>query len=105
MEWVRRNDTDDASREWREIGSEENSDEKEEESDKIESEDDIALDDIADIYKELDVEIDKNAAKTSDLIEKALDDEKAIENKLKSLIEFDTSEDNSMFDMNLRDVY
>jgi len=66
--------------------------------------DEIALDDINDIYKEYDVEIDKNAETTSNLIKKALRDEEMMENS-KKILEFDASNDGSMYDEKLKDIY
>jgi len=67
-------------------------------------EEDIDLEEIEQIYKDADVVHDKEVAKTSELIQKALDDNKAIQKKMNEMIEFDTSKDNSIYDENLRDV-
>ena len=87
----------------------EESDEKIEESDDepsdFLSDDEIDLDEIEKMYKETDVNPDEHLAETTNLIKKALNDDKLFEKKIKHMMEFDRSRDDSMYDENLKDVY
>lgn len=69
------------------------------------TEEDLDLQEIEKLYKEVDVEPDEHIENTTDLIKKALNDDKLFEKKILSIIEFDTSKDNNMYDENLKDVY
>jgi hypothetical protein len=60
---------------------------------------------IEQMYKEVDVNPDEHLSQTTTLIKKALNDENLFDKKLKSMIEFDVSKDNNIYDENLRDVY
>lgn len=84
-----------------------------EENDKFESTDDKSymsddefdLEEIEKMYKETDVNPDDNLKETTNLIKKALNDDKLFEKKIKNMVEFDQSRDDSMYDENLKDVY
>jgi len=65
----------------------------------------VDMDEIGELYKDIDVAPDNDIIKTKTLIEKALDDEKIFEKNNSSIIEFDTSKDNSMYEESLKDVY
>lgn len=69
------------------------------------SDEELDMQEIEKLYKEVDVEPDEHIETTSDLIKKALNDEKLFEKKILSIIEFDTSKDNNMYDENLKDVF
>lgn len=60
---------------------------------------------IEELYKDVDVNPDENINQTSNLIKKALNDDKLFEKKVSLLIPFDTSKDNTIYDEHLRDVY
>jgi len=71
----------------------------------MEEEEEYDIQDIENLYKMPDVNIDKNINKTSELIEKALNDKKIYDNKNNLIVDFDIREDDSIHDMNLRDAY
>lgn len=56
------------------------------------------------IYED-DTTIDDEVTETSKLIKKALDDEKIFEKNISKMIDFDTSNNNSAYDNNLKDIY
>jgi len=60
---------------------------------------------IEELYKTTDVITDKNIDKTTELIKKAIDDNKIFDKKNNILEPFDDSVDKSIHDINLRDVY
>jgi hypothetical protein len=62
------------------------------------------MQDIEDIYKE-EVPEDKNLKDTTKLLKQVLKDNEILENKKDTLLDFDNSKDNNMYDENLRDVY
>ncbi len=68
-------------------------------------EEEMDLAEIEQLYKESDVDPDKNVDKTTELIKKAIEDDKIFDKKNNILLAFDDSEDNSTHDMNLRDIY
>jgi len=68
-------------------------------------EEEMDLAEIEQLYKEVDVDPDQNVDKTTELIKKAIDDDKIFDKKNNLMINFDYSEDNSTHDVNLRDVY
>lgn len=63
------------------------------------------MQEIEDLYEDIDVEPDKNVTKTAEMIQQALNDDKLFEKKTQQLIEFDQSKNNTIYDENLRDVY
>jgi hypothetical protein len=65
----------------------------------------VDLDEIEQLYKEADVNEDKHLAETTNLIKKALNDDKLFDKKLKHMVDFDQSRNESMYDDNLKDVY
>lgn len=73
--------------------------------DELMSDEEFDLDEIEKMYKETDVNPDENLSETTNLIKKALNDDKLFEKKLKNMVEFDQSRDESMYDENLKDVY
>lgn len=68
-------------------------------------EEDIDIDEIAKLYKDVDVDSDNNIKKTSELIKKAVNDAKIQYKTEKKMIEFDISKDDYMHTENLRDIY
>lgn len=68
-------------------------------------EDEIDLDEIADMYKETEIEPDKHVNETSKLIKKALNDEKIFSKLEKHIVNFDDTRNNNVYDENLKDVY
>lgn len=69
------------------------------------SEEEIDFDEIEKMYKEVDVNPDEHLKETTNLLKKALNDDKLFEKKIKHMIEFDQSRDDSAYDENLKDVY
>lgn len=67
--------------------------------------DELDLEEIEQLYKDVDVEYDNDINKTTSLIKKALNDDTIFEKNTRSAIEFDISKDNNMYDENLKDVY
>lgn len=65
----------------------------------------IDMEEIEELYKDVDVEPDKDIDETTNLIQKILHDDNLFEKRVMSMIEFDTSKDNNMYDENLKDVY
>lgn len=72
---------------------------------KIEEQEDLELEDIEALYKNVDVRPDENIQKTTNMIQKALDDNKLFDKINKQLIVFDQSKDTSQFDEDLKNVY
>ena len=66
---------------------------------------DFNMQEIEELYKDVDVIPDEELNKTSKLLQKALNDDQLLEKKISSLIEFDTSKDNNIYDENLKDVF
>jgi hypothetical protein len=60
---------------------------------------------IENMYREEDAILDDKASNTSNLIKKALENEKIFEKNLSKMVDFDTSNYNSSYDTNLKDVY
>jgi hypothetical protein len=60
---------------------------------------------IEQLYKEVDVDPDKNVDKTTELIKKAIDDDKIFDKKNSIMEKFDNSEDNSIHDATLKEIY
>lgn len=83
---------------------EEDFDEGMEASDLLQDEE-IDMEEIEKMYQDLDVRPDDDPSKTSNLIKKALDDEKLFDKKINQMVEFDQSKDTNIHDENLRDVY
>ena len=72
--------------------------------DKLEGEE-FELEELEKLYQNMDVDIDKNIKKTSELIKKALKDEKILKKTKTKMIEFDVSKDQLMHDDRLMDNY
>lgn len=68
-------------------------------------EEDVDLEEIGKLYQEVDVQPDENIKSTTNLLEKALGDDKLIEKTNEEIIQFDTSKDNDMYDESLKDIY
>jgi hypothetical protein len=68
------------------------------------TQDDIDMEEIEQMYKD-DVEPDENVLETTNLIKKALNDDKLFEKKIKQMANFDTSDDNNIYDDDLKHVY
>lgn len=68
-------------------------------------EEEIDMAEIEELYKNVDVEPDDDISKTTNLIKKALNDDKIMEKNVSAAIEFDTSKDNNMYDENLKDSF
>ena len=67
---------------------------------------DYKNEDIDSIYQDDDVIYeDANISETRKLIKKALDNDKIFEKNLKKMVDFDTTNNNSVYDTNLKDVY
>lgn len=73
--------------------------------DLINDENEFDLNEIENLYKESDIEYDKNISKTSELIKRALNDDKIFEKSMKKMAEFNTSKDTDVYDDNLKDVF
>ena len=65
----------------------------------------VDMEEIEHLYKDVDVEYDPDSEKTTQMIKKALNDEKIFDKNARSAIEFDVSKDGNMYDENLKDVY
>lgn len=69
------------------------------------ADDDMELEAIEQIYQNMDVIADDNAAQTAELIKKALKDDNIFKKSESKLIEFDQSKDDLMFDEQLKNLY
>jgi len=63
------------------------------------------MDEIEQMYKDVDVNPDSDLVKTSIMIKQALDDEKLFEKKINQMVDFDASNDNGIYDESLKNVY
>ena len=63
------------------------------------------MDEIEQMYKDVDVNPDTDLVKTSTMIKQALDDEKLFEKKINQMVDFDASNDNGIYDESLKNVY
>lgn len=68
-------------------------------------EEEIDMEEIERMYKETDVIEDKNVTQTSKMIEQALDDKNIIEKNINSISNFDTNNDDSIYDATLENTY
>jgi len=75
------------------------------ESSELTEEEEVDLNEIEKIYKDNDVKHDENVTKTSELIKEALKDTKIFEKKENSMIDFDESKQNNIYDESLKDIY
>jgi hypothetical protein len=66
---------------------------------------DMELEDIEKIYQDMDVQTDKNVSQTSELIKKALNDDKIFKKIKSKLNDYDQSKDNLMHDEQLKNVF
>lgn len=73
--------------------------------DELAPDEEIDFDEIEKMYKDLDVDPDSHLNETTNLIKKALNDDKLFEKKIKNMVEFDRSRDDSAYDENLKDIY
>lgn len=71
----------------------------------IETEDKIEQEELEEIYKEIDQNVDENSSKTSELIKKALDDDKIFDKRNAKMIDFDVSKEDVPYDEQIKDVY
>lgn len=69
------------------------------------SDEEMDFEDIEDIYKDIDVNPDNNILTTTNLIKKALKDDKLFKKIENNLVDFDTSKDNLIHDEKLRSVF
>lgn len=88
-----------------EIKKPQEEDEEELEQGELLPEEEIEMKEIEELYKEVDVNPDSNVSKTSQLIKEALKDDKLFEKRHSSLLDFDTSKDNNIYDEYLKDIY
>ena len=65
----------------------------------------VDLEEIEQLYKDVDVSYDKEILKTTELIKKALDDNKIFEKKMNNMVDFDKSKMNNVYDETLKDIY
>jgi len=72
------------------------------ESHEILKDEDMNLEEIEKLYQDMDVDVDKNTIKTSELIKKALRDEKILKKTKTKMVEFDTSKDRLLHDEQLK---
>ena len=75
------------------------------ESSQLLSEEEIDLEEIDELYKNIDVNPDDDITKTTSLIMKALQDTDIYINKKEQALEFDSSKDNNMYDELLKDIF
>ena len=73
--------------------------------DNLIEEEEFNLEDIEEMYKNIDVTPDNNVNQTSKMITKALDDNKLFDKLNNEVIKFDKSKDNLMYDEELKNVY
>jgi hypothetical protein len=73
--------------------------------DDLMSEEEMDLQEIEEMYKDVDANIDENIVQTSSLIKKALHDNDLFEKKNAQILQFDTRKDNDNYDEYLKDVY
>jgi len=71
----------------------------------VNEEEAVDLEEVEQIYKDADVSYDKEVTKTTELIKKALDDNKIFENKKNNMVEFDKTKMNNVYDEHLKDIY
>ena len=69
------------------------------------SDEEMDLSEIEAMYKDVDVNPDQDIIQTSDLIKKALNDDKLFKKVLSNLIEFDKSKDEYIHDEHLKNVF
>ena len=75
------------------------------EAETVTADEDVDMEEIEKLYKDVDVIPDEQVENTTNLLKKALNDDNLFEKKISSILEFDTSKDNNMYDENLKDVY
>ena len=85
-------------------------DEEDELDEKYDTDDDPGLDDdemkeIEDLYKDLDADPDKDVAGTAKLIKNALGDESVFDDFSSQFVEFDTSQDDNLYDGDLKNIF
>ena len=68
-------------------------------------EDELELEDIEQMYKDVDILPDSNVSQTSKMIKKALNDEQLFDKLNNQLIEFNQSKDDLIYDEQLKNVY
>lgn len=67
--------------------------------------DEFDMDELESMYKNTEIEPDKNYMETSKLIDKILEDEKLSTKKEENIVSFDTSDYNNMYDGDLTKIY
>lgn len=75
------------------------------ESNELLSDEEVDIDEIEQIYKDADVNPDSNVSETTNMIKKALNDDKLFDKKTSDIVIFDQSKDTNMYDENLKDIY
>ena len=75
------------------------------EANELLGDEELDMDEIEQMYKDNDVSHDEHLAETTQLIKKALSDDKLFEKKNKKMADFDSSKDENMYDENLKDVF
>jgi hypothetical protein len=73
--------------------------------DELLKDEEVDMDEIEQMYKDVDVNPDDNLTETTSMIRKALNDDNIFEKKIGLMVEFDQSKDTNMYDENLKDVY
>lgn len=71
----------------------------------LSTDEELDMQQIEELYKTLDVNVDNNVNKTSELIKKALEDDNIFEKQTSNMVSFDDSKNNTIYDENLKDVY
>ena len=69
------------------------------------AEEEVDIEEIEQIYKDVDVAHDDNITKTSNLIKEALNNNKIFETQTNKMMEFDKSKDKNIYDENLKEVF
>lgn len=74
-------------------------------NDMVLEDEELELEDIEKIYQDTDIEPDKNIIKTSNLIQQALKDDKIFKKMENAQIDFDTTNNDVIYDESLRNVF
>ena len=73
--------------------------------DEINTDDEMEMDDISEMYKNVEVDPDSDILKTSTLIKQALNDDKLLKKIDKKLLDFNTEKDDHIHDDRLKNVF
>jgi len=87
------------------ISDDDENDLEELEQNEVISDEEIDLEEIGEMYKDVDLIPDKNVTQTTNLIKKALENENIFEKQQSKILEFDSTNDDDGYDINLKDVY